>query len=445
VLTEPVDTFFFRDHRPFQMGADAAASGMFPPRPGTVYGALRAAYIADYGGFHQFYQGNDPWLKTWMGTPNRPGDFQLRGVWPFGAGQVLLPVPLDMQVVFDSTRSDEKFVAVPLHLKPDDANLGSDGSKYRFYARKKQKAESPQGFVVGEADWRHFALVGKEVRPVTPLRRWIDETMRIGIARDPLRGTAEEHMLYRLPMATFSERAFEEALKAFEAASFEALAFDPHSRGATVRYGLAAAVSSTALPDRQLPPWLRLGGENRPWRVELSRGTWSPLSDQVEEEVIRCIEKTGVARLILLTPAIWERGDRPQHFDLDTRRLAIGRYVRPANASLESGQVEERVEKEPKEPFKDEANPSVPEVEVLAVATGRPLLVGGWDIVRNRPKPRLPAVPAGTVLVVRVPKGQARMLAKAVRAAAFTDDLSWEGYGFVTLGAYKEGSECIKR
>lgn len=80
--------------------------------------------------------------------------------------------------------------------------------------------------------------------------------------------------------------------------------------------------------------------------------------------------------------------------------------------------------------------PSALEVEVLAAATGRPLLVGGWDIVRNRPKPRLPAVPAGTVLVVRVPKGQARMLTKAVRAAALTDDLSWEGYGFVTLGAY---------
>ncbi|MBE3551069.1 MAG: hypothetical protein IMX03_07595 [Brockia lithotrophica] len=57
VLMEPVDTFFFRDHRPFQMGADAAASGMFPPRPGTVYGALRAAYIAYYGGFNQFYRG----------------------------------------------------------------------------------------------------------------------------------------------------------------------------------------------------------------------------------------------------------------------------------------------------------------------------------------------------------------------------------------------------
>ncbi|MBE3551068.1 MAG: hypothetical protein IMX03_07590 [Brockia lithotrophica] len=371
-----------------------------------------------------------------MGTPNRPGVFRLRGVWAFGAGQVLLPLPLDMQVVFDSARSDEGFVALALHLKPDVADWGSDGSPYRFDARKRQKSESPQGFVVREADWRHFALAGEEARPVTSLRRWIDETMRIGIARNPLRGTAEEHMLYRLPMATFSERAFEEALKAFEAASFEAS--DPHSRGATVRYGLAAAVSSTALPpDRSLPPWLRLGGENRPWRAELSRDAWSPLSDQVEEEVIRCIEETGVARLILLTPAIWERGDRPKHYDPVTRRLALGRYVRPANASLEAGQEEERVEKEPeKETTKNEAEPSAPEVEVLAVATGRPLLVGGWDIVRNRPKPRLPAVPAGTVLVVRVPEGQARMLAKAVCAAALTDDLSWEGYGFVTVGAY---------
>lgn len=41
-----LDTLFFRDGKPFSMGDDSFAEGVFPPSPSVIYGALRSAYIS---------------------------------------------------------------------------------------------------------------------------------------------------------------------------------------------------------------------------------------------------------------------------------------------------------------------------------------------------------------------------------------------------------------
>lgn len=44
---QPFDTFFFRDNKPFQMGEENTAAGIFPPFPSTLYGALRSSLLSD--------------------------------------------------------------------------------------------------------------------------------------------------------------------------------------------------------------------------------------------------------------------------------------------------------------------------------------------------------------------------------------------------------------
>jgi CRISPR-associated protein Cmr3 len=46
ISIQATDTLFFRDGRPFSMGDDSFAQGVFPPPPGVVYGALRAACLS---------------------------------------------------------------------------------------------------------------------------------------------------------------------------------------------------------------------------------------------------------------------------------------------------------------------------------------------------------------------------------------------------------------
>jgi CRISPR-associated protein Cmr3 len=42
---EALDTLFFRDGKPFEKSDDVWATGMFPPLPSVIYGALRSAYL----------------------------------------------------------------------------------------------------------------------------------------------------------------------------------------------------------------------------------------------------------------------------------------------------------------------------------------------------------------------------------------------------------------
>lgn len=45
---QALDTLFFRDGKPFDMGDDNWAEGIFPPPPSVIYGALRSAYFAEH-------------------------------------------------------------------------------------------------------------------------------------------------------------------------------------------------------------------------------------------------------------------------------------------------------------------------------------------------------------------------------------------------------------
>jgi len=67
-------------------------------------------------------------------------------------------------------------------------------------------------------------------------------------------------------------------------------------------------------------------------------------------------------------------------------------------------------------------------------------LLGGWDIARNAPKARMQAIPAGSVLYLKVAKEQVRKLVMAVKDAVLSDELGYEGYGWAVCGAgvYKE-------
>lgn len=42
---QALGTLFFRDGKPFTMGAETYAEGIFPPLPSTIYGALRTGHI----------------------------------------------------------------------------------------------------------------------------------------------------------------------------------------------------------------------------------------------------------------------------------------------------------------------------------------------------------------------------------------------------------------
>jgi CRISPR-associated protein Cmr3 len=372
-LLRPVDTFFFRDHKPFSMGEEAKATGWFPPRPGTVYGALRSAYIHRYGDFSSFYEGRDPEIRRWMGTPEAVGDFSIRAVWLHDAQGAVLPLPLDYQVVKEEDK--EKGHPLILTQEKEKGHWASDGTQWRLYASEDRKSASAADAYLGESEWREKAAFHRNISSIARAERWLQKEPKIGIARDAQTMRAKEGMLYQLPMHRFREE-----------------------QGKSDTGLLVLCDRSPSFDDIR---YVLLGGEGRPWHLTPLQRERLLYSEEEEEQLIQQIREREMARIILLTPAIWKRGTRPACYDETTQELHLPGDLR---------------------------------VKLLTAAVGRPLVIGGWDMKKNRPKPRKLAVPAGSVLVVKVKGQQADQLVRTIHSMKLTDELGHEGYGCAVCG-----------
>ena len=128
LFLQPNDTFFFRDGRPFTKGEQSEGHSIFPPLPSTVLGALRSAYIAEYGDLRLFYSGK---MSDVIGTPTSLCNaIRLRGVFLANSRkdqlEMFLPVPLDLVYRENERKPDN----IPLHLlTPNESkNFASNGT-----------------------------------------------------------------------------------------------------------------------------------------------------------------------------------------------------------------------------------------------------------------------------------------------------------------------------
>lgn len=371
VLLKPVDTFFFRNHKDFLSGVDSTAGSIFPPRPGTIYGALRSGFIHENGGFESFYSGTDDDLKHWMGTPEEIGQFSLRGVMIHDEKDVYLPLPLDYQVVYEINDNKAEEWAYPLKLI-NDMIPGSDGYQYRLYGVKEEKSLSAAGAYIAHSDWKKAQLSREPVR-IYRKSHWVMEEDKLGIKIDRERGSSEKGMLYNIKMDRFIDNC---------KAGFIAFSCDGQS------------------PDFQRIKLLRLGGKNRPWSSEKLQEEFELYGENERQQIITRIKQEGIARLLLLSPVILSQDS--DIYDHKKRQFRFGK-----------GMV----------------------FSVIAQATGRPVLIGGWDIAANRPKDRIHALPAGSVFYLKVEPEKAEELFDWVFDHPISDELNYEGYGWAVCSS----------
>ncbi|WP_185806841.1 type III-B CRISPR module-associated protein Cmr3 [Bacillus sp. HMF5848] len=378
LFLKPVDTFFFRDHKELTPGENSSANGYFPPRPGTVYGAIRSAYIHYYSDFVSFNEKKDGNLKEWMGTPSNHGGFSIKGTFLHDGEHCLLPLPIDHQVI----NGKEKREAYPLHLVKEET-YSSDNSSYRLYGVRDEKSSSGEGLYIPLDEFKQQLLNrDSSVSPVG-LDHLLVKEPKVGIARNWETRRSNDGMLYQMIMSRFVEK---------HAGSSGGL--------------LVECDNSPDLSDISI---VSLGGENRPWTVEVLDS--KPFfSDMEKKAIVEEIKSTEIARMILVSPAIWEHGNLPNCWNPETNKLHLA----------------------------DELS-----VDLLTIAVSRPMTIGGWDIKKQRPKKRKHAVSAGTVLYVRVQKEQAEQFVNTVFSMRLTDDLAHEGYGYTVCGSYKMKEECI--
>lgn len=339
IALTPLDTLFFRDSTPFDLGTTAqdGVASVFPPHPPTVAGAIRAALARAKG-----WNGRDPWgaaLVGALGDGADVGPLRMTGPVVLQGEAAVFPLPRHVLAARVSAPSD----AVPAWRatgwlapgEPVDCDLGRvrlpmpvvAAGESAVAGGKASRAVRPWVTLAG------LRQILKGHLPESPelvdsTALWVEEP-RVGIQRAPDSRTVARGMLYS-------------------------------TRHVRLRPGVRIGLELTGLPSdwpslvdtrarRPHPATVALGGEGRLATV----ASWDGLALDAPLGEART---TGRLTLIALSPLRLERG------------AIAGR------APLASG------------------------LWVACTCADRALRIGGWDSRRRSPVTLTNAIAPGTTL-----------------------------------------------
>ncbi len=340
----PVDSWFFRDGRPFNQGekAQTDVQSMFPPFATTIVGAIRASLARSLG-----WNGHGDWpaeIKARLGDGQNLKPLKFQGpylIWETdGRIEPLFPVPLNILGKEPSSDEDSWTFARLTPGKGISCDLGKD---VRLPAAKNATGmKSLYGFFLSLEDLRNV-LHGAELQQVNPVCGKKPLALPQGCDMKP----NSREVLWDLEYSVGIERNYV-TRTAKEGAIYSA-------QRVRLCRGVALAIHVDGLSDdMDLPANMTLGGESRMAYAE-------PLDKPIDlTETPELQSSEGKIRFTVthITPAYFEGG-----------------LPGPGEELL-----------------------GIPGAKVVSASLERPLRIGGWDSVpaRKGPMPLKPFIPPGS-------------------------------------------------
>ena len=356
LFIKPLDVLFFRDGRSFTAGETSQARSLFPPSAYTLLGAIRSRILAEVlparMTIREFLLKSEldeklKKLREAIGSAVSYGQLEVKGPFLATKGDrglsLFFPPPLDLS-------QRQGIILRPINMRERLSRIKYCGAAkentdlFPLWATETAKPLEDKKVMV-TSNWLVSYLTGapRAVVKDYSLREMWEEEVRIGIKLNAQRGTAEEGMLY---MAEFIR------LKSKESQA-----------------GLLLEINEVIkdwLPERGV---LALGGEGRAADYEVIEERSSGISELLNQidQTGEKIKETGRFKLYLATPAIFGQGEQ------------LGWLPDFVNPNTLEGDIDGV------------------KFRLVAAAIGKPIAIGGWDLLHERPKDMLKAVPAGSV------------------------------------------------
>lgn len=376
------DTFFFRDGRPFTKGDQSEGYSIFPPLPSTILGALRTAYIAEYGDLSAFYGKK---MASTIGTPDSLGSMHLKGAFLADTDEVIYyPIPLDL-VVKKNEKENRLYM---LEVCSQSSNLISNGSLTNLlrWNEDNEDVESEINGRLENIDMKEYLFGGHTEFTFRHIEDFVRSEPKIGIERDYKTLTSKDNMLYRINMARFQSQF----LNSNERKALSDLGF-------IVDYQCDEKLLGNG--------FLKLGGEGKSFTYERSLHNPDPLATEEDQLFLKeSIRSARAFKLYFATPAIFDQGWLPKWIDKNTY-----------NAEYQSLLF-----------------------ELITAAVGKPISIGGWDMKKNMPKPTRQAIPAGSVYYFKISDETcADTIVNTFHYQNISDYQAKEGFGLCFVGVTK--------
>jgi len=371
----PLDTVFFRDGKPFSMGEDTWADGIFPPLPSTLYGAMRSAYIAHKGDLKKFHDGA---MEKQIGTPDKNGNFRIKGIYLKRGSNILLPTPLDLvkdknlkgkdkdkvfRMNFDVINTIKELfftnINLPTFLFPDNI----------------EHAKTSERTFISDLSFKDYLNGAKGGSSPIPQEEIIIVEPKVGIRRANNTHNAEEGHLYRVGMNRLVH-------------------INPDKTINEVSF-LVDYVGLDDFPERCM---LKIGGEGKSAVGEIINDFQIPELSPTSKDRI---DESRRFKLYFSTPAIFKNGWLPDGISNDILQWEKNGL----------------------------------RLQLLSVAVGKPISVGGWDMANNQPKFMRKAIPGGSVYYFEILEGDIEDVLKHFHYNNISDFSPEEGFGLTFVGA----------
>jgi CRISPR-associated protein Cmr3 len=340
-LIEPRDSLIVRDGKPFDSTPGSRANTLDFPFPSTIIGATRTRAGLDTSGEFD---------KTKISSLLEHRLFGPLLVQLSAPGEVedwLIPAPSDALMI------DRKQL---YKLEPFELKEGENSSLSNLLPVGLEQDTNIKGKPEGMPAfwyWSHFKAwlikaEDKSIKPDVLGLKNLPKDNRIHVSVQNETGTAKEGALFATSALSFtaSLKSVEEKKVQLKNTSRLALVI---KTDATVNTGLAS-----------------LGGERR--LVSWQTPTKGLPSDTCPEEIIKAIKETKRCRIILLTPAYFEKGHAPTWLEQHCMQYSVT-------------------------------------LELKAATVNRSQVVSGWDFANRRPKPTRRLAPAGSVFFYQLDFG----------------------------------------
>ena len=372
---DALDTIFCRDARPFTMGDETGAGGMFPPSPSVMYGLLRSIYFANY-----------PQDIPKAGTKQDPTQTaKISRIAYKAQGNIFFPVPLDVvkrkelaKQEGDKQQDQSLYSLKP--QKPASHELGSGCLPYLLrYTKSGSVVETIDGELFPKGAFSDYLKNKDEALAYQKMEDLKMREAKIGIARSRTTHSSQPHALYRLEMHRLQSHLTNGGERFNFVISFDGLDISDNSDGGLCHFGAEG---------------------------KAARYTFSQQNIEVKPPLFSDTDR--FFKVYLAAPALFMKGWLPSWIDQET---LAGTYKQLGQDAVM--------------------------VSLIAAAVGKYQLIGGFDMRKRMPKPLRRAVPAGSVYYFKLEQGDMATVLKYFHQQSISDAYPEQGFGLSYVGKYE--------
>jgi len=372
---KPLDTLFFRDGRPFSMGAETWAKPIFPPYPSTVYGAIWTWLIFEKGSLKEFEDGKYE-IELGRIIKNEKSNFKeikkgrlkIKGPFICLDNNIYFPVPFDLLQKKGAPKSEKNNLFYIDFINKPEIFI-SDYPLERILVNKNDFELEECNEFLDINSLKDYLMGYEEQLEFTEKKEIFSYEKKTGIKRSRKTLSSEEGHLYRIPMIRLER-------------------------------GVSFYIEIEGLNSYPQEGKVQLGAD---WRIVKIEKTEKDLLKELRELNFQLNNK--IFKVYFATPVIFKKGWIPDWINETTF----------------------------------EGNHQKIRLKLIACSIGKFNLIGGWDLANKKPKMMYKAVPPGSVYYFKILDDTSVDKIKEVFHLKNISDINAEeGFGLSLVGEVKQ-------